>query len=325
MDFYARMGQALNLGPGCGCATPNLGAAATNSFQTVDASQALSITLRVYVELSLQAEKLRQLLAAKVKIPCAIWSAYEAARADYMTKATELFNQLAQKGVTVEQVLWSGGKPVMDPNDPNKVKTLQIQAPLRPPAFAIQSLCPTVPVMYGADEMAPVAELGFVPAAIAAPLIAACTAATAGACLALVIGGSTIAGIIGYTAYKSMQQIAVMFREYESAPSKTVAAYTDCVTKLVGAGYSQENASSKCSATQTSAQNYAAERGKEGTGWSFWTWVAILGGAAIAGAVLLGAAKRKLSAPVRAALPAMGEAPRTKHLLLGEVYLKPKY
>lgn len=342
--FFGRLGgfadpvnqMAMATSPSCGCGA-NLGASAAD-YTTLDATVAVSKMLRKYTELSLMGNKLATILQGRGKIPCAVWQAYGQARQDYMMKATELLNALAKQDITIEQTVWSGGKPVMSATNPNEVKTVRIQAPLRPPAFAAGSYttCPGVAQMYGVslggveDNISPLG-LGFLPVALVAPLIAVCTAATAGACLALIAAGSIVVGIVGYTAYKSIQQVAVMVREYESSPSKTVASFTDCVTKLVASGYSQADAASRCGGSQSSAQTYAAERGKEGEGWSSWTWALIGLGVVVGGFVVW-----KLTAPQRApaiagedldaplALPPMKRDHADKGVLLGDLYFRPR-
>jgi hypothetical protein len=330
--FLGRLGGFADpvnqMAASCGCST-NLGA--TDTFQTLDATVAVSRMLRQYTELSLLGNKLATILQARGKIPCAVWTAYGQARQDYLVKSQELLDQLAKQDITIEQTVWSQGKPVMSATNPNEVKTVRIQAPLRPPAFATGAYagCTGISQMYGAlggadDNTSPLG-LGAVPIAIVAPLVAVCTAATAGACIALIAAGSIVVGIVGYAAYKSVQQVAVMMREYQSAPSKTIAAYTDCVTKLVASGYSQADASTRCTGSQVSAQAYAAERGA-GDSWSSWTW-ALIG----LGVVVGGFAVWKLTQPRQSAIAGIEHEPQAlpamkpgKAILMGDLYFHPR-
>jgi len=324
---------------GCGCNSGlgeqgELGA----SNASTDATEAMSKVLKRYVELSLQGESLRQMMVAGVKIPCEVWAAYASARQDYLTKSQEVFDQLSKRGVTVEQVIYSQGKPAVDPTDPNKVRTLRVNAPLRPPAF-VGLNCPGVANMQGASfagdigwERMPI-SLGFIPIAAAGAAVAACTAATLGACLVLVGAGSVILGIAGYAGYKIMKQVAVAIREYESSPSKTVAAYTSCFQSLTKGGLSAADAVKQCQGSQTSAQQYAKDRGdQDNKGFGFWAWLGVGAAVVVVGGIVVRVLRSRAAAAAALISPIplpVGEATqprrhsRPRGILMGDLYLHP--
>jgi hypothetical protein len=307
-NFFGSLKPA-RAGCGCGLGSPLFGA---STSETMDATVAMNHAMVRYVELSVQGENLRQIMTTGVKIPCNVWTAYATARQDYLTKSQAIFDQLAARGITLEQVIYSGGKPAIDPNDPNHVRTVRVQAPLRPPSFVgLDAQCPGLPLMAGGMEGAigwepiPV-ELGFLPIAAAAGVVAACTAATMGACLVLIGATGVVIGIAGYAGYKIMQQVAITMREYESSPSRIVAAYTSCFQGLTKSGASTTDAANRCADVQTSAQQYAANVLKGG--WGFWTWVGVGGALLVTGGVLAFYLKSRVSralGPVRALTPAM--------------------
>lgn len=313
--FFTRLGMFRNpmksAGDACGC---DLGESNTlgESYATEDATQAVSLMLAKYTELSLLGNKLAQILQGKGKIPCEVWRAYADARQDYMTKSTELLNQLAAREITIHQTVWSQGKPVMDATDPNKVKTVFIQAPLRPPSFAAGAYaqCVGIGPMYGvfageADIAPSPYGLGALPLALV-PVVAVCTAATAGACVVLVLGVSTIVGIASYAGYKSLQQIGITVRDYVSSPAKTVSAYTDCVSRLTASGFTPAQATEQCMGSQTAAQQHAQAQTKAGiaaTGLPYWVWGGIAVGLLVGGYFLISHAKQRIqtmTAPMRA-------------------------
>ena len=292
----------------------------------MDATQAMSRVLAQYVGLSVQGENLRQMMVAGAKIPCDVWTAYANARQDYMVKSQEVFDQLSAKGITVEQVIYSGGKPVVDPSNPTRIRTLQVQAPLRPPAFVgLNAQCPGLPLMAGGMhgsmgwEPLPIG-LGFLPVAAAGAAVAACTAATLGACLILVGAGAVILGIAGYAGYKIMQQVAVAIREYESSPAKTVAAYTACYAGLVKGGMAPTDAGNRCSNSQASAQKYATDRGAPAAGLGFWGWLGVGAGALIVGTIVFKFVRGRVGAATRLIAP----LPVGGGIALDEFYPRPQ-
>jgi hypothetical protein len=320
----------------CGCA---LGDEAS-SFElgatgaSIDASAALSKVVAQYVALSTQGETLRQLMAAGVKVPCDVWLAYANARQDYMTKSQYLFDQLAAKNVTVEQVIYSGGKPKLDPNDASRVATLQVQAPLRPPAFVgVNERCPDVPVMSGVNLQG---AIGWEPTPLggssipSSTLVALGTAAGTGV-LMLMSAGMPL-GLAAYGSYKTIKQIAAFWQDYDASPSRVLAAYTGCFQAEVKAGASTADAAKHCSLIQASATQarvaVAQAQGKPSSGMGFWGWLGIGAGAFI----LLTVGVKLLRGSIRAAIPipgvgeSFGRSRRSRRgapILLGDLYLHP--
>ena len=329
----------------CGCAlNADLGA---DGSATIDATEAMSRVVSQYVALSKQGETLRQMMSVGVKIPCDVWSAYANARLDYMRKSQYLFDQLTAKDITVDQVVYSGGKPKVDPNDPSKVVTLQVQAPLRPPAFVgIDQQCPGVPVMAGASfagalgwERTPI-SLGSVSSST---LVALGTAAGTGV-LMLMSAGMPL-GLAGYGAYKTVKKVAAIWQDYDASPSRILTAYTGCFQAAVSAGMTAADAAKSCSAVQTSAQAAAIERTKAqnppDSGLGFWGWLGVGAGVFIVlsigvrylrGRMAGVASAARMIAPVGDALDFGRPRARRKRragsatnpILIGDLYLHPR-
>jgi hypothetical protein len=330
-DFYAQLGAPLAAAPPVidveYTVNGELGAAGT-----IDATVAMSKVVTQYVALSTQGETLRQMLTAGVKIPCEVWSAYANARQDYLSKSQRLFDQLSAKGVTVEQVIYSQGKPQMDPQDPTRVRTLQVAAPLRPPAFVgINQQCPGVAVMAGAYFAG---SMGWEPVpvlnGVASSTFAALNAATFTSAAFLVAAGIPL-GLAGYGAYKTLKQVAAVWEDYDASPSRILAAYTGCFQAAVKSGMSAVDAANRCAAVQTSAQDAAVARARANAsasnGLGFWGWLGVGAGVVILGSVVLKLLRSRAVAAARLLSP-IGGCPTTPEALdgiaLGELYFRPK-
>ena len=314
----------------CGCAL-------AGGEQTLDASEAASRVISQYAALSTQGETLRQMLAAGVKIPCEVWRAYATARQDYLTKSQPFFDQLAAKNVTLEQVVFSGGKPKPDPSDPNKFVTLRVQAPLRPPAFVgINKECPTVPVMYGANLQG---DIGWEPVPILQGSVSSSVLTalgTAGATMLLLIAGNgTTLGLAGYGAYKTYKQVVVVLQDYDASPSRILAAYTACFQAAVKAGVAPTDAAKQCKDVQTSADaarvavaQAKAKPGESGIG--FWAWIGIGAAVIVVGSIVIRVIRSRVGAAARLLSPVgeIGRAPRRSRghepILLGDLYFQPR-
>ena len=307
----------------CGCA---LGA----TDGAIDASDAASRVISQYVALSAQGEKLRQQMVAGVKIPCEVWIAYAIARQDYLNKSQPLFDQLAAKGVTIEQVVYSGGKPVPDPSDPAKYKTLRVQAPLRPPAFVgIDQQCPGTPVMYGANLHSPI---GWEPIPISFGSVDASTVSALGAVgsamLLLVAANGNALGLAGYGAYKTIKQIAVALQDYDAVPSKVLTAYTACFDLGVKSGLSAADAVKRCSTSTSAAQTpveptpiVVVPASRVIAKGSFWTWFGIGAVVFIVGSLVVRAVRGRASMSVED----VGRYSRSHGpILIGDLYFHPR-
>jgi len=284
-------------------------------YQT-DATVAMSRIVRQYVDLSTQAESLRQQLLAKVKIPCNIWFAYATARQDYLTKSQAVFDQLGRMGVSVEQVVYSAGKPKPDPSDPSKTLTLRVMAPLRPPAFTGLD-CPGLPLMQGAigGGWQPVPIEGpqlFALGSVANDVVEAGTKAA----LVLLAAGVPL-GVASYFGAKTYKQVLVMLDAFDSDPNRIVATYTACVESGVKNGLTAIDAANRCGAAQKAAQEYgltketirkeAAAAAAAAKGLGFWGWLGVVVGVAVVGYVAFGALRRSVGvARVMAPLPIAG-------------------
>lgn len=317
--------------------------------QAQDASRAMSIILQQYAVLSAEGERLRQVLVAGGRVPCDIWNAYNQACLDYLAKSQPVFDQLAQKGVTVDQVVYQNGQPVPDPSAPGQYKTLRVAAPLRPPGFGFSATqCPGIANFQGTFRggwtPVPVEDnisLGSVPASVLSAL-------GTGALLFLTSLSGTPIGAAGYGAFKTYQQLSVVLEAYYDPPARIVAAYTECFEKSVKAGMPAAQASSTCAQVQTSAQQYAQSKasGSSDSSWGFWMWVGVGGAVLLAGGLLAlylrGRVSRALG-PAHIFVPGIGGAfdrnavyPTTRLMgnrkarqqgvpvLLGDLYLHPR-
>lgn len=310
-DFYEGLGRA---GGG-----PSFGAA------PIDATQAMAKIVTQYVTLSTQADQLRQVLAAGGKVPCDVWMAYALARQDYLTKSQGVFDQLASKGITIEQVVYSGGKPRLDPSDPSKVVTVQVQAPLRPPAFlGLSNQCPTLPNMSGADVFAgtyqPVALGGSISNSVLSGLIGGYAAA-----MIMVASGGALLGVAGYAGYKTYKQVAVILDDYDSSPSRILSAYTSCVASNVKNGLAPTDAANRCSSVQQSAQQYGIDKAKadaaKANGLGFWGWLGVGTGVVIVGYFVYTYVRSKAGAAARLVSPVPISG--LDGVALGELYFRP--
>lgn len=253
-----------------------------------DATLAMQRLLQQYADLSARGEKLRQILTTGATIPCAVWDAYNQACLDYLQKGQVVFDQLTQRGISVEQVAYSGGKPVSDPNVPGQYRTLRVAAPLRPPAFTfVQSQCPSVANFQGwVGGWRPVPISGWQPIPIELGAVSdAILASFKFSVFFLLTGPAGIAGAVGVGGTRALTQIAVSVMAYLESPKQIIDAYTTCFDRQVAAGIKADAAGQRCFDVQQSAQSYAATRPGSG-GWGFWTWMALGGAVLVAGGAL---------------------------------------
>jgi hypothetical protein len=312
---YPSMAQRAALGS---CMACGLGDAAPKGM---DATTAMGYVVKRYVELSIQGNKLAEILRTGVLVPCAVLEEYQASVKEYRDSAQEVFDQLTAKGISVQQVIYRNGVPEMDPADPNKVHTLVVQAPLVPPVFIPNPRCPNVVRLSGAaPTLGNGIELGVLPfVAAGAAVAAACTAATLGTCLILIGIGAVIVGVVTYGIIKVVEQVAIMFRGYDPKPIDLTNAYTGCFDKLRNAGLSATDAAAQC----TNA------KAPPSTGLGTWAWIGIgatlLGLGTIVGIYLYRRGQRYLPvpAPVRALPPIPAAEAAGSDVFLGGLYMRP--
>jgi hypothetical protein len=273
-----------------------------------DASKAFAERiLPRYAELSRQGEQLRQILVAKGKVPCTVWAAYNQACLDYLQKSQKVFDQLAQKGIVVDQVVYSAGQPVLDPSSPGSVKTLRVAAPLRPPAFGfVASECPGIATFQGVE----LERVGWVPVPIISAVdlgsIPGATLTAIGTGMIFVLsGGGVPLGAAAYGAYKSMKAISIWIEDYFDPPVRILQAFTECFVKLQQGGLSPAQASAQCSASQASAQQYAKDKAAAES-WGFWSWVGVGTAVLVVGGALALYLRRRVAGAAGAARMLMG-------------------
>ena len=318
----------------CGCA---LGS--TSALASLDATAAMAKVIAQYAALSSQGEILRQMMAAGAQIPCNVWSAYARARQDYLTKSQSVFDQLTARDITVEQVIYTNGKPKVDPTNPSKVFTLRISMPLRPPAFVgINDQCPTVPVMSGTNFQG---DMGWEPTAMqlaSAPgSILAAQSGVSGSVLTLLANGNPM-GVAGYGTYKTIKPIPISMPEYDLGASQELATYTACFQSALKAGIVTSTAAAQCTNPQTATNivNPMTTAVKAVSKFTLWHWLGLGAGAVL----LLGIIRRLRTEPTppestMAPVAGLGRARRvrvrdarysdpTDPILIGDLYLHPR-
>jgi hypothetical protein len=237
-----------------------------------DATQAMQAILQRHTELSRQGEALRQILEAKGAVPCEIWGAYNDACLDYLTKSQAVFDQLAQRGIEVDQVVYADGQPVPDPDQPGYYKTLRVQAPLRPPAFGFtKDSCPGIAAFQGSTT-------GWVPVPITDDALGSVastvwTSVASGAIFVL-FGGTLPIGAVANDGSKIYKAVAIWLDDFNDSPLRLVQAFTDCVVKLTKSGMPADQATKQCSSTPAAVQQPAAKVVAAIKRLGVWPWVA---------------------------------------------------
>jgi hypothetical protein len=167
-------------------------------------------------------------------VPCNVLTDYHLAVKDYLRFSQAVLDELLSRDYHVEQIVYQGGKPQPDPTDPSKYRTIKLDAPLRPPTFAVPANC-TAPRLSRSVLGSPFVTLGAVPVAIATSVLIGR--------LIIVAGG--IAG--GYLAVKLVEQARLWVRGPDLAPAERVSAYLACYNRLVETGMPAAGASAQCS------------------------------------------------------------------------------
>jgi hypothetical protein len=95
---------------------------------------AIEVMQDTYRKLSVRGKKLMDIAKATGKpLPSSVLDAYDAASKEYLRFANQVFAVLNKKNITVEQVIYTQGKPAVDAK--GDVRKVKISAPLRPPVF----------------------------------------------------------------------------------------------------------------------------------------------------------------------------------------------
>lgn len=278
----------------CGC-----GLGAAEAVQ--DATQAVAAILARHSAISAQGDRLRQVLAAKGRIPSAVSAAYDRAGLDYVAKSRSVLDQLARKGVTIEQVVYTDGKPEPDPLQPGQYKSLRVVAPL--------------PVV---DLSAPLAGGGWVPLPIEMGSVSQEVAsAVQGAVVVLLAPSRVSIGAVGPSSSKTWQQVAVTLLPFDDAALQAVTAFADCFDRMVRGGKTGVKAADACG---KSAGGLGALFGSVPPLAELWPYILVGAAAAVAGWALHAWLQRSGSL---AGCDVAG--PKTRRggrpLLLGDLYL----
>lgn len=180
-----------------------------------NAKDALTHLQARYASLSIYANKIMaQAKLSGSSVPCDVLDAYNQAVNDYLSFGRRVFDLLRQNKMSVEQVVYSGGKPATDGS--GNIRTVRIDAPLKPPTFLLtKTECPGLTQIMGitTDSSAGVVEMGLAPAAIAL----------------YTIGAMLVAGVTGYVTVKILEKIIMVVRGPIYTPDQMVDAYVKCL------------------------------------------------------------------------------------------------
>lgn len=170
-----------------------------------------------YASLSRYADKImRQAKLSGSTIPCSVLDAYNKAVNDYLSFGNRLFDLFHKNKMTIEQVIYTQGKPAIDSK--GNVRTLRINAPLRPPTFVLTKTdCPGIThVTTTGTTLGEATEMGLAPAVIAA----------------YAIGGLLFIGVGGYVANKLLEKMSILIRGPVYTPDQVVSAYVKCLDNI---------------------------------------------------------------------------------------------
>lgn len=107
------------------------GASTMTLKQAVEKMQARYISLsKQGTELSHVAQKLGK------PLPASVVRTYHVAVDDYLKFGRQVFASLDEHKISVDQIILRNGKPIPDPGNPTKFRTVRISAPLSPPMFS---------------------------------------------------------------------------------------------------------------------------------------------------------------------------------------------
>jgi len=186
-----------------------------------------------YASLSTYGQALASIFRSAGAVPPLVLGAYKRAVTDYLRFGKDLFDILDKKGISVEQVVYSQGKPVVDPHHPDRYRTLKINAPLRPPTFTGMS-----GELEGSDVGA-------------APLLVGL----------YIVGGIIFTSLAGYFTIKSLEQIRIIIQGPDYEPDRQVDAYLKSYKRLIESGMSPKEAA------ELSRDITKPPPSKPGTGW----------------------------------------------------------
>jgi hypothetical protein len=219
-----------------------------------------------YASLSAYANKISETQRAAPKgstLRCDIIDTYHRAVNDHLSFGRKVFALIAANKMTVEQVVYSAGKPQIDAQ--GNVRTIRIDAPLRPPVFVLTTTeCPGITRVAGAMENRADAEMGLLP--LAAVAIYA-------------VIGLVVVGVGGYVSIKVLEAIKAVFSSGpDYRPDQQVDAYVKCLDRSKAAGFSPEQALKGC------GPEGALKVPPGGTNWGV---VAVAAGALVVGGIYL--------------------------------------
>lgn len=208
--------------------------ATTTKDLQLNAETASAFLQKRYADLQILAAKLVNIVNTTHRpLPCKVVSDYNAAVKEYLDIGNQVFEQLGEHKIVVEQIVYRDGVPVKDPSDPNKVLTQAVISPLRPAIFVPGPECPNAVRLAGAAE----APLGIVPAVAAVAIEGLIT-----------VGVWAFRLGVAYLALEALKQIAIIVRVVSDRedPVAIANAFATCVDTAVKSGVSPASAAASC-------------------------------------------------------------------------------
>jgi len=219
---------------------------ATKYSTTIDVVTAVQFLQKRYADLQILAAKLVESVnTTKRPLPCKVISNYNQAVKEYLNTGKQVFDQLAAKGIVVDQIVYRDGKPAQAPDDASKILVQTLVSPLRPAIFVPGPECPAAVRFAGQNE----APLGIAPLVVG--VIEASLAAgraigpwlmrTGGAAVLLYFTGEAVKATVGPL---TIVRDTVVGHDPAALPT----AYTKCIEVAIAAGVSPEKAGNDCNA-----------------------------------------------------------------------------
>ena len=245
----------------------SFGAVMPSASLPMDAGSALVRLQTMYADLQIQAGKIIKAFAGQI-VPCGVRSSYNKAVKSYLDIGAAVIDQLVKKGMKpVQFVKDREGKFVTDAE--GHVKTLTVEAPLRPTVFVVSDCPPGTTALSGADVFGgayspSVAEFGIAPAIVGAYALCAANMLV---CFALVAAGV-------YLTKEAVKDIIISWptdrERYQRDQKGWVDAYLSCVEGATSRGVPAMTADAQCKLTAGPAPAPPGQDGGGGMGALGW-------------------------------------------------------
>lgn len=256
---------------------------------TMDAHTALTTMMSRYKLLtSISAALVKTEQAIGKLLPCAIIDSYNRLVKEYRAFGQSIFDALGARSMTIAQVAYRDGAPVLGPDGQPQI--YKLSTPLLPPNFVARPQCPGMATLQGGTN-----ELGI------APLI--------------LLGWIVVIGVSGHFGVRALKEVNILVRGPTQDTAKELAALTTCVSDLQAKGVSATQAATQCQA------------GMATPGLGLWGWLGVGAALLAVGGMVFYYLQQRVSRPALAGC-GLGKArrrrlrPRGAHpVLLGDLYL----